>query len=101
MKVIILCGGIGSRMKDYSMPKPLNMIYGKPAIHYALKNLPNEVSELFFIYGAHLKKYNFEEIIVNLFKTRKCTFYCIEYFFLRKVAYKDLYPFELFHLSWF
>lgn len=79
MKVIILCGGIGSRMKDYSMPKPLNMIYGKPAIHYALKNLPNEVSELFFIYGTHLKKYNFEEIIINLFKTRKCTFYCIEY----------------------
>jgi capsule biosynthesis phosphatase len=79
MKVVILCGGIGSRMKDYSMPKPLNMIYGKPAIYYALKNLTNEVSELFFIYGAHLKKYNFEEIIVNLFKSRKCTFYCIEY----------------------
>jgi capsule biosynthesis phosphatase len=79
MKIIILCGGIGSRMKNYSMPKPLNMIYGKPAIHYALRNLPNEVSELFFIYGIHLKKYNFEEIIINLFKTRKCTFYCIEY----------------------
>lgn len=79
MKIVILCGGIGNRMKDYSMPKPLNMIYGKPAIYYTLKNLPNEVSELLFIYGIHLKKYNFEEIIINLFKRIKCTFYCIEY----------------------
>ena len=68
MKVVILCGGIGSRMKDYSLPKPLNMIYGKPSIYYTLKNLPEEQKELYFIYGSHLKAYNFEEIIINLFK---------------------------------
>ena len=79
MKVVILCGGIGSRMKDYSLPKPLNMIYGKPSIYYTLKNLPEEQKELYFIYGSHLKAYNFEEIIINLFKTKVCKFYCIEY----------------------
>ena len=79
MKVVILCGGIGSRMRDYSMPKPLNMIYGKAAIHYVLANLPEEVKDLYFIYGAHLKEYNFEETILNLFKTKNCTFKCVEY----------------------
>jgi len=79
MRVVVLCGGIGSRMKDYSLPKPLNMIYGKPSIYYTLKNLPDEQKELYFIYGSHLKAYNFEEIIINLFKTKVCTFYCIEY----------------------
>lgn len=79
MRVIILCGGIGSRMCDYSMPKPLNMIYGKPAIYYVLKNIPEVVTELFFIYAAHLKRFNFEEIIMNLFKNKKCIFYCVDY----------------------
>lgn len=79
MKLVILCGGIGSRMKDYSLPKPLNMIYGKPAIYYVLKNIPEDVKDLYFIYGIHLKEYNFEEIIINLFKTKKCHFSCVEY----------------------
>ena len=26
-----------------------------------------------------MKAYNFEEIIINLFKTKVCKFYCIEY----------------------
>jgi len=33
-----------------------------------------------FVYGAHLKKYNFEETVINLFKDRKFTFYCVDYF---------------------
>lgn len=79
MKVIVLCGGIGTRMNEYSLPKPLNMIYGTPAISYVLKELPASVSDIYFIYGKHLKKYNFEEIVINLFKTRQCHFYCVEY----------------------
>jgi len=79
MKCIILCGGIGTRMNNYSMPKPLNMIHGKPSIYYTLQTIP-ETLDIMFVYGAHLKKYNFEETVINLFKDRKFTFYCVEYF---------------------
>jgi capsule biosynthesis phosphatase len=80
MKVIILCGGIGSRMNDYSFPKPLNMIYGRPAISYVLENLPENIIDLYFIYGKHLKNYNFEETIINLFKRKICHFHVLDYF---------------------
>ena len=79
MKLIILCGGIGDSAVDYSMPTPMNMIYGKPSIYFVLSNLPDEIKELYFIYGAHLKRYNFEETVINLFKTKTCRFYCVEY----------------------
>jgi capsule biosynthesis phosphatase len=80
MKLVILCGGIGSRMNDYSLPKPLNMIHGKHAISYVLSDLPDDIQDLYFIYGSHLKHYNFEEIIINTFKNRVCHFNCIDYF---------------------
>lgn len=74
MKVCILCGGIGSRMNDYSLPKPLNMIYGNPSIYYVLQNLPVYIDTIYFIYSIHLKEYNFEETIINTFKNKKCIF---------------------------
>lgn len=80
MKVIILCGGNGTRLEDYSLPKPLNMIHGKPAIWYSLKNIPDEISELDFIVAPHLVKYNFEQIVINLFKNKKCIFHYLPYF---------------------
>jgi GTP:adenosylcobinamide-phosphate guanylyltransferase len=33
LNLFILCGGNGKRMNDYSFPKPLNMINGKPLIY--------------------------------------------------------------------
>jgi capsule biosynthesis phosphatase len=80
MKVVILCGGSGTRLEDYSFPKPLNMIYGKPSISYCLQNLPKEVDTLHFIVAPHLQKYNFDEIIINQFKDRKCIFHHLPYF---------------------
>ena len=80
MKVFILCGGSGTRLEDYSFPKPLNMIYGKPSISYCLQNLPKEVTTLHFIVAPHLKKYNFDEIIINQFKDRTCIFHHLPYF---------------------
>lgn len=76
----ILCGGSGKRMNEYSFPKPLNMINGKPLIYYTLMRLPDEVNELNFIVAPHLKKYNFCEIVINLFPTKKCNFYYLPYF---------------------
>ena len=80
MKIFILCGGSGERMRSYSFPKPLNMIYGKPAIYYSLKYIPAKFKSFHFIYAKHLCEYNFEQVILSLFKDRVCTFKCIDYF---------------------
>jgi len=80
MIVIILCGGIGSRMEDYSYPKPLNMIYGKPSISYCLQNLPKSIQTIHFIVAPHLVKYNFAQTVTNEFKSRTCIFHYLPYF---------------------
>ena len=80
MRIFILCGGLGSRMNDYSLPKPLNLINGTYAIKYALANLPPDVNELNFIIAPHLRQYNPDTIIANQFKTIKCNFIFLDYF---------------------
>jgi len=80
MIVCVLCGGIGSRLEDYSFPKPLNMIYGKPSISLCLKNLPESIQTIHFIVAPHLVKYNFAEIVTNEFKSRTCVFHYLPYF---------------------
>jgi capsule biosynthesis phosphatase len=75
-----MCGGIGSRLEDYSFPKPLNMIYGKPSITYTLMNLPKYIHTIYFIVAPHLEEYNFREIVINTFKDRNCIFLPLAYF---------------------
>ena len=80
MRVIILCGGSGSRLEYYSLPKPLNMINGKPAIAYCLENIPACIDTLYFIASPHLAKYHFEEVVKNLFKNKTIIVKWIPYF---------------------
>jgi capsule biosynthesis phosphatase len=80
LHLFILCGGNGNRMNEYSFPKPLNMINGKPLIYYTLQGLPEEIKELNFIVAPHLVKYNFSEIIINIFPKKKCNFHYLPYF---------------------
>ena len=80
MYVFILCGGSGTRLYDYSFPKPLNMINGKPSIAYCLQNIPDSITTLHFIAAPHLAKYNFEEVVKNLFKNKTCIVSWIPYF---------------------
>ena len=80
MKFVILCGGSGERMNGYSMPKPLNMIWTKPAIYYTLCKLPENVNSLNFIMSRHLDNYNFESIVKNIFRKKTCNFYRLPYF---------------------
>jgi len=80
MLIYILCGGNGTRLDNYSLPKPLNMIYGKPSIYYCLEKIPDIITELHFIVSPHLKQFNFETIVINLFKTKKCIFHYLPYF---------------------
>lgn len=81
MIVVILCGGVlVDGGKEYSFPKPLNMIHGKPAISYCLQGLPESVRSLHFIVAPHLIKYNFAEIVINEFKDKTCIFHYLPYY---------------------
>jgi capsule biosynthesis phosphatase len=77
MKYILLCGGIGKRCNNYSLPKPLNYINGKYMIEYIIENIPS--NQIYIIYNICLQEYNFEEIVINLFKTKKLYFSPIDY----------------------
>lgn len=77
MKYIILCGGIGKRCNNYSLPKPLNLIQGKHMIEYIIENIPS--NEIYIIYNVFLNDYNFAEIIINKFKSKTIHFSCVEY----------------------
>ena len=51
MKVVILAGGFGTRLSEYTkdIPKPMVRIKGKPIIHYIMK---------------HYAKYGFKDFII-------------------------------------
>ena len=53
MKVVILAGGLGSRISEYTktIPKPMIRINGKPLIYYIMK---------------HYAKYGFKEFYIAL-----------------------------------
>ena len=77
MKYIILCGGIGKRCNQYSLPKPLNYINCKHMIEYVIESIPS--NEIYIIYNICLEQYNFEEIIINIFKNKKFYFSKVDY----------------------
>ena len=74
MKYIILCGGIN---ETYSLPKPLNYIHGKYMIEYIIENIPS--NDIYIFYNIFLEEYNFEEIVINLFKDKVFYFSKIDY----------------------
>ena len=75
MKYIILCGGISE--SNYSLPKPLNYIHGKYMIEYIIENIPS--NDIYIFYNIFLEEYNFEEIVMNLFKDKTFHFSKIDY----------------------
>jgi capsule biosynthesis phosphatase len=77
MKYIILCGGIGKRCNNYSLPKPLNLVQGRHMIEYIIENIPS--TEVHIIYNIFLNDYNFCEIIINKFKNKTFHFSCVDY----------------------
>jgi capsule biosynthesis phosphatase len=77
MIFILLSGGIGKRCNNYSLPKPLNYIHGKHMIEYMIENIPS--NEIYIIYNIFLDEYNFREIVVNKFKTKKFYFSAVDY----------------------
>ena len=77
MKYLILCGGIGKRCNNYSLPKPLNLIQGRHMIEYIIENIPS--NEIYIIYNIFLNDFNFCEIIINKFKTKQFHFSSVDY----------------------
>ena len=71
IEVIILCGGVGSRLNQGLFPKPLTLINGIPLIQRMLTPLISAAStykekkgtpiRVTFVVNNHLRKYNFEE----------------------------------------
>lgn len=74
MKYIILCGGI---QKTTSLPNPLNYVNGRHLIEYIIEHIPS--NEVYIFYNIFLEEYNFEEIVVNLFKEKTIHFVKIDY----------------------
>ena len=74
MKYIILCGGID---RTTSLPNPLNYVNGKHLIEYIIENIPS--NDIYIFYNIYLKEYNFEEIVINLFKKKTLHFVKIDY----------------------
>ena len=77
MIFIILCGGIGKRCNNYSLPKPLNLIQGRHMIEYIIENIPS--NEIYIIYNIYLDEFNFCEILINKFKTKQFYFSSVDY----------------------
>lgn len=78
MRIVVMCGGSGTRLQDYSLPKPLNLIHAKPAITYVLKNIPFD--EIDFVVAPHLVPFEFESTIRLHFKHKTCRFHSLPYF---------------------
>jgi len=77
MKYIILCGGIGKRNADYSLPKPLNYINGKHMIEYIVENIT--IQEVYIVYNSFLNEFNFCEILTEKFKEKIFHFSCVDF----------------------
>ena len=82
MKVVILAGGFGTRLSEYtkSIPKPMININGKPMIYYILKFYAKHGFKDFFIalgYKGHVIKNFFKKNSygwnINLIETGKKT----------------------------
>jgi capsule biosynthesis phosphatase len=64
MYCVVLCGGLSTRLQNYSLPKPLNFIQGKPFVYYFFQTLPAYIKDIIFIYNSFLEdRYNFESLI--------------------------------------
>jgi len=77
MKYILLCGGMGKRTNQYSLPKPLNYIYGRHMIEYLIENIPSQ--DIYIIYNIFLDEYQFQTILRNKCKSKTLHFSAVEY----------------------
>jgi capsule biosynthesis phosphatase len=81
MYIIIPLGGLGTRFKKfgYTNPKPLVNVFGKPILFWLLDNLNlSHIDKILIPYNKELKKYNFEEDLINKYPKHKFKFLELE-----------------------
>jgi len=74
MKILIPLGGIGKRFSDanYTTPKPLIKVLGKPLLFWVIDNLNlSEYDELYITYNESLDKHNLGNIIKSKYPNIK------------------------------
>lgn len=69
MIVLIPLGGIGNRFKkeNYTKPKALIDVLGKPILYYLIENLNKDIKLLYIPYNKEYEKYNFENLLIRDF----------------------------------
>ena len=77
--LVVLCGGSGTRMSQDSLPKPLTLMMAQPVLAHALRAVAPLVPAILFVYSRHLAVFNFEQVVVNLFKTTRCHFVIVDF----------------------
>jgi dTDP-glucose pyrophosphorylase len=79
MIIVLLCGGAGTRFDNY-FPKPLNLVYGSPMIHYVIRTLENKgIKDLKIIHHIDLESYGFKQYLINTFGNISFQFYPIPF----------------------
>jgi hypothetical protein len=71
---VVLCGGFERDAIPGTYPRPLNMIFGYPQLHYTLRDLAPTCTSILFIYSMSLKAHYFEETVRALFPSVQCLF---------------------------
>lgn len=77
MKVIVLCGGAGTRFEHSVYPKPMNLVRGVPMIYHVLDSLACD--HVTFVYHRGLDAVGFRQYVVNTFKGKTFDFLRIEF----------------------
>jgi NDP-sugar pyrophosphorylase family protein len=65
MKFVLLCGGKGTRMDSFDLPKPLCTIKGKSILYHVLDALPQEAKTVKIIYNEALEKVEFRRVVTH------------------------------------
>ena len=74
MKVVILAGGLGTRLSEYTkyVPKPMIDVNGKPLIYHVMKTYAKSGFKEFIIasgYKGHIiKKYFQKKFMIGIFQ---------------------------------
>lgn len=77
LKVVVLCGGAGTRFGDSVYPKPMNLVRGWPMIYHVLQSLPCD--RITFIYNRGLDTVGFRQYVVNAFRGKTFDFVRIDF----------------------
>lgn len=65
LRVVVLCGGKGTRLEGLDLPKPLCTIRGKSVLFHVLSTLPEEINDVTIFYNSHLDNVQFQRHVLH------------------------------------